>query len=1837
MSPSFSAAAAAVYSGLAAFGVEVTEVHVHLTAVDGSTRDTTISFPPGQDTLVIDIPIPAGENNQPFTALLELRNDQHVVLFSGTQTVIARSANLPRFSVPGVVIQYTGPGTKTKTVMVSPPDTTGSATIPLRASAVDSSGGAVADLLVRWTTSDATIATVTPTSTATATVAGLGRRGSATISAITPSGITGSARVTVVPPPARVVVISGAAQTGIAGGLLAQPLVVEVQATDNLPVPGTPVTFRAVTAGGSVTTASAVTDAEGRAKTTLSLGHAGGVYQFEVTSGALTPLSVSASATPAAPAAVSLVSGDQQVDSVGRTLSLPLVVSVVDQFGGPLSGALITWTTVSGTGAPSSASTTSGSDGRASTTYTLGNAIGTETVSAAAAGLSGSAGTVSFTMRAISRGAASVSIIAGGDQVVAPGTTAPTPLVAQVLDAIGNPVANVPASWSAPAGGASFSSAASLTDATGYVATMVTLGSAAGPVIVTARAGAPTASTTFNVVAGPAAIISRVAGDAQTAPAGTSVAVAPSVKVTDVGGNPVQGAPVTFAVSTGGGSAAGATTATNAAGIATVGSWTLGSLVGANALSATSGALNAVFSATGVSGAASRLAFVQAVPGTITVGVPVSAPVQVQLVDAFDNRVAQSGVVITATGNVQPANTSFQLTATSDAAGLATFNLVPYVGPTGALVLTLTAPSVTTLTTSPIAILHGVAATIAKSGGDAQSATAGTSVNVLPSVLVSDAGGNPVAGVPVVFAVTLGGGSVAGANATTNASGVATVGAWALGSAAGPNTLSATAGTLAGSPVTFQATGVAGSASKLTIVTQPAATAAAGVTLTRQPSIALNDASGNPVALAGVQITASIASGSGALTNATATTTAAGVATFSGLAISGVAGPRVLQFAAQGLATVTSAAINVTAGAAAALSIATQPAASAQSGVPLTPQPVIQLRDAAGNSVATSGVVINASVATGGGLLNGASATTDANGQAAFANMTIVGAAGSRSLLFASGALSSVTSGAIGVSSGAPASMQYTAGNLQSAQVGTAVAIAPSVLVKDADGFPVSNAPVVFAVASGGGVATGLNTSTNASGIATVGSWTLGTVAGTNTLTATAGASSITFSATGTSGAAAKFVPITTPPTSIVVGAPIPGPQRLQLTDAADNAVHQSGLAVTLTLVAQPGSVTTSYQAITDAAGVASFAIAPYIGVSGTATLAASAPGIAPLVSPPFAILAGAPTQLVFITQPAATASAGVALLPQPVLQIADAGGNALHVSQGVTAGLASGVGATLGGTTTTQTNALGQTTFSDLAINGATGVRTLVFNVGSVYSAPSNGIVVGPGTITSMSLNGGSEQQAVVGTAVATPPSVKVLDAFNNPVAGIAVTFTVGSSGSLVSNDGPLGTSTSVSTNASGVASLTRWILGNTARGYTVTATANVNAGSPVGFSANAVAGSGTTLALLAVASPTATNGAALVTQPVVQLKDALGNSVATPGVVVTASITSGNGLLTNATATTDAAGTATFSGLTITGVAGSFVLGFSAPSYTAVSLGAVLVSAGAITQLAVTPSPASVVTGATQQFTAVGKDASNNVVAISPQWAVVNNGGTIDGSGLFTAGTAASTYPNTVRAISNSISAFATVTVVAGPPAQLAPETPPSPSATNGVPLATQPAIQLRDIHGNAVAVAGVTITAGITNGTGSLSNSQATTDASGIARFSGLTITGAAGSFVLRFDAPSYLPATSGPIVVGAGVATQLIVISGISSPGQSGVVFGTPTIIQLADAQGNPVAKANVPVTASIASGGGTLGGVLTVNTNATGIAIFGSLSVTGIAGPRTLSFGSLGLVGASYGPVTVVAR
>ena len=102
----------------------------------------------------------------------------------------------------------------------------------------------------------------------------------------------------------------------------------------------------------------------------------------------------------------------------------------------------------------------------------------------------------------------------------------------------------------------------------------------------------------------------------------------------------------------------------------------------------------------------------------------------------------------------------------------------------------------------------GSATTVSTVSGDGQSGTGGQPLRYPFVVVVSNAAGNPVAGVPVTFDVTSGGGTLSAASVVTDAQGVA-LSRLTLGTEMAVNTVTATATGLAGSPQMFKATTIA--------------------------------------------------------------------------------------------------------------------------------------------------------------------------------------------------------------------------------------------------------------------------------------------------------------------------------------------------------------------------------------------------------------------------------------------------------------------------------------------------------------------------------------------------------------------------------------------------------------------------------------------------------------------------------------------------------------------------------------------------------------------------------------------------------------------------------------------------------------------------------------------------------------------------------------------------------------------------------------------------------------------------------------------------------------------
>ena len=301
IAPTLSPSATQAYGALAAMGVDITSIRIRLVDMGGAVAlDTVIAFPAAQQTLSVALPLHIQGTEQQFNAVVELRDASGTVQFSSTQRVTARDASRPGPAAV-VTLQYVGPGASAKTITVSPAEATVApgASQALVATAADQSGAPVPSLVVSWTSSDTTIARVTSTGSISATATSRGPRGTVTFTARTPGGAVGTAKVTVLPQAARLIVISGNGQTGVALGTLATPFTVEVQATDGGKVAGALVNFRAVTTGGEVSAASVSTDASGRATTLLKLGRSAGTYAYEASSGTLAGVTVGATATAA--------------------------------------------------------------------------------------------------------------------------------------------------------------------------------------------------------------------------------------------------------------------------------------------------------------------------------------------------------------------------------------------------------------------------------------------------------------------------------------------------------------------------------------------------------------------------------------------------------------------------------------------------------------------------------------------------------------------------------------------------------------------------------------------------------------------------------------------------------------------------------------------------------------------------------------------------------------------------------------------------------------------------------------------------------------------------------------------------------------------------------------------------------------------------------------------------------------------------------------------------------------------------------------------------------------------------------------------------------------------------------------------------------------------------------------------------------------------------------------------------------------------------------------------------------------------------------------------------
>ena len=203
---------------------------------------------------------------------------------------------------------------------------------------------------------------------------------------------------------------------------------------------------------------------------------------------------------PAEAAVLAMTGGNSQSAPAGQALANPIGVRVTDDNGDPVADVTVAWSAGDG-GSVSASSVSTDDDGRASVTWTLGPAAGSQTATAAVDGLDGSP--VQFTATAVETGEITLTVTQQP-----PGSVLATEIFApenqpavRLLDSDGAPMADQVVTASVESGGGTLQGAATATTDANGIAAFADLGidGDGAQVLGFAAAGASVSSTAVNL------------------------------------------------------------------------------------------------------------------------------------------------------------------------------------------------------------------------------------------------------------------------------------------------------------------------------------------------------------------------------------------------------------------------------------------------------------------------------------------------------------------------------------------------------------------------------------------------------------------------------------------------------------------------------------------------------------------------------------------------------------------------------------------------------------------------------------------------------------------------------------------------------------------------------------------------------------------------------------------------------------------------------------------------------------------------------------------------------------------------------------------------------------------------------------------------------------------------------------------------------------------------------------------------------------------------------------------------------------------------------------------
>jgi hypothetical protein len=419
------------------------------------------------------------------------------------------------------------------------------------------------------------------TATASASPAGTGARTELTPSRLLPlllAGLLGAAGCggdqLLLPSagqPSKISIISGNDQSGTVGQALEKPLVVQVLDPEDRPVANVAVVFEppaGVPGTDLIPNDTVQTGPDGMASVQYTLGTTAGqqtvaAHAVPVVPSASLATQFTAAAAPEAATALVLAGGDGQTGEVSTALEDSLAVRAVDRFGNGVAGIDVTWK-VSGGGAVSPKTVTTGVDGRAATQRTLGNRPGSYPSTAEAEGLQGSP--VAFSATAITPPSPQLVLVTPPSSQARAGVPLNQQPILQLQDPVGAPVmqANVAVTVQITSGGGSLGGRTTVqSDANGRVAfTDLSVRGEPGDrtLIFAATNFSPVSSDPITVSAGPP-LASRSSASVPDGTAGAETNI--SVRLQDEFGTAVEGAAEAVVVSVSGANTSSGLTVTD--------------------------------------------------------------------------------------------------------------------------------------------------------------------------------------------------------------------------------------------------------------------------------------------------------------------------------------------------------------------------------------------------------------------------------------------------------------------------------------------------------------------------------------------------------------------------------------------------------------------------------------------------------------------------------------------------------------------------------------------------------------------------------------------------------------------------------------------------------------------------------------------------------------------------------------------------------------------------------------------------------------------------------------------------------------------------------------------------------------------------------------------------------------------------------------------------------------------------------------------------------------------------------------------------------------------------